>query len=135
MIKIVCVVLLLLTAVGCATHQGSHNTVVRSSIPELSTEELAKIHDIPFPSQVKPMRLLLSDTQLVLTYVSSLSISEVLDFFTSGMEYWGWETLGSVTALESCLIFSKPTKICAITLRKEEQMTRVTLFTSVKKAY
>lgn len=120
-------------AVGCGTQRISHSIVIRSSVPELSAEEQAKIHDIPFPSQVKPMKLLLSDNQMVLSYFSRLSINELVDFFTARMDYWGWELVSAVEAVESCLLFSKPTKVCTITMRNEEQMTRVTLFSSIKK--
>jgi hypothetical protein len=110
-----------------------HSIVVSTAHPELTTEEQAKIQDIPFPSQIKPQKLLFTQSQIAFSYETSLSREELVEFFGTGMDYWGWEQLGTIEAAESCLLFSKPSKLCAILLRDEDQMRWVTFFITHKK--
>lgn len=119
---------------GCGTQRSANVIIAHSSAPGLTSEEQARIHDIPFPSQVYPTKILFSETQLVLSYSTHISQSKLIDFFLAGMEYWGWELLGNVLAQESCLMFAKPSKVCSITLRKEDDSTRVLIFSTLKKS-
>ena len=54
------------------------------------------------------------------------------ELYRKGMEYWGWERLCNIKAAETCMMFSKPSKICSITFRREGFYTRVVVFTTVK---
>lgn len=126
-------VFMLLSAVGCSTYKSSNLILARTALPELTREEQARIHDIPFPSQIKPIKILFSQTQIVLYYLTTSSHAELIEFFKGGMDYWGWELQGNIVAQESCIMFTKPSKICVITFRPEDEMTRVTLFSTSKK--
>jgi hypothetical protein len=125
---------------GCGSYQKatSHSVPLLNSLadtfeaPLLTTEELAKLHDLPFPLKAQPTKLLLTDTQKVLAYRTDLSQQELSDFYHANMEYCGWEELGIVRAPESCFTFSKPSKLCTIVLRSEGTITSVTLFSTLK---
>lgn len=111
---------LLLLLTGCA---GTKQVRLEQRPPEcavlpcLTEEERARIHDISFPLQVQPTKLLLTESQMVLSFLSELSQGKLSAFYRTSMEYWGWKEFGAVLAQESCLIFVKPSKLCVITLR------------------
>lgn len=98
----------------------------------LTQEELARIHDLSFPLQVQPRKILLNEGQMVIAYTSGLSQEELIGFYHTGMDYWGWEELGIVRSDESCLMFAKPSKLCTITLRPKGSETYVVLFTTLR---
>jgi hypothetical protein len=123
---------LLMCLPGCAYRQESL-VVDRERFPLFSAEERARIDDLSFPLQVEPEKLLSTENQLVLTYLTSLSQDALCDMYHTSMEYWGWEEDAVVRAPESCLLFSKPSKVCSVLMRPEGLQTRVTLFTSRKK--
>ena len=100
--------------------------------PRLSAGEQARIHDIPFPLQVQPRKLLLTESQMVISYTSYLTQEELSAFYHTGMDYWGWEELGIVRSDESCLMFAKPSKLCTIVLRSKGTETYVVLFTTLR---
>lgn len=122
-------ILLLLS--GCSPLKFS-SAVRSSSFPSLSEEERARIHDISFPLEVEPTKLSFTEKQLVLSFKADLSQENLNEFYRKGMEYWGWDRLGDVLAVESCMVFSKPSKICVITFRKEGYGTRVLIYTTVR---
>ncbi len=120
---------------GCGLRQGSFTRLYKqASFPALTEEERARIHDISFPLEVEPTKLSFTESQMALAYMTDLSQEDLISLYRTGMEYWGWEELGVVTAAESSLMFSKPSKVCTIVLRPEGIQTRVLIFTTVKKA-
>ena len=120
---------------GCGLRQGPFvGTYTQGSFPALTEEERARIHDISFPLEVEPTKLSFTESQMVLAYKTDLSQEKLISLYRTGMEYWGWEELGVVNADETCLIFSKPSKVCAITLRPEGAQTRVLIFSTLKKS-
>ena len=143
-LKVFVKVLFMGTVLACLSGCGSYqmtaphsvhllsNSADDSEIPLLTTEELAKLHDLPFPLKAQPVKLLLTDSQKVLAYRTELSQEEISDFYHANMEYCGWEELGIVSAAESCFTFAKPSKLCTIVLRSEGTLTSVTLFTTLK---
>lgn len=68
----------------------------------------------------------------MLSFKTDMSQENLNETYRKGMEYWGWERLGNIKSAESCMIFSKPSKICTITFRPEGYATRVVVFTTVK---
>ncbi len=119
---------------GCGVRQRPFTgTYTRNSFPALTEEERARICDIAFPLEIEPTKLSFTESQMVLAYKTELSQEKLISLYRTGMEYWGWEELGMATAAETSLIFSKPSKVCAITLRPEGDCTRVLIFTTVKK--
>ncbi len=124
---------------GCGLHQETVYDTVMSAptaavveYPRLTTEEQARIHDIPFPLQVQPRKLLLNESQMVIAYTSQFPQDELVSFYHKGMDYWGWEELGIVSSDESCLTFAKPSKLCTITLRSKGPETYIVLFTTLR---
>jgi hypothetical protein len=118
-------------------HQTSNTFLVASRtdselFPYLSPEEQARLHDISFPLQVRPLRLLATEQQIVLSYRTELSQVELIAFYHPDMEYCGWEEIAVVQAAESALLYSKPSKLCSIYLRPEGAYTHVTLFVATK---
>ena len=122
---------LLLCLTGCTQFRSSRS-VRRTRFPTLTEEERARIHDISFPLGVEPTKLSFTEKQLVLSFKTELSQDKLNEIYRKGMEYWGWERLGNIKAAESCMTFSKPSKICMITFRNEGFSTRVVIFTTVK---
>ncbi len=120
---------LLLCLPGCARFQSSRT---RYKVPVVTEEERARIHDITIPLGIEPTKLSFTEKQLVLSYTIALSQDKLNEVYRKGMEYWGWERLGTVCAAESCMIFSKPSKVCSVVFRKEGPLTRVVIFTTVR---
>ncbi len=122
----------LLSLSGCIKQGSFTGFYSQAPFPELSEEERARIHDISFPLGVEPTKLSITESQMVLAYKIDQSQEKLISLYRSGMEYWGWEELGVVEAAESSMMFSKPSKVCTITLRPEGSDTRVLIFTTVK---
>ncbi len=138
-VKVLFMGTLLVCLSGCGGRQElSLSSVIMTpavqveEFPNLTPEELARLHDMSFPLNVQPKKLLFTETQMVLTYTTELSQEELRVFYHTSMDYWGWEELGIVMAPESCLMFAKPSKLCTIVLRSEGTQTSVTLFTTLK---
>lgn len=55
---------------------------------------------------------------LVLAYRVYLKSHDIKSFFMLEMERLGWNMIARVDNIESLLVFSKPTKVCTISLRK-----------------
>ena len=121
----------LLCLTGC-TQFRSFRSVRKAPFLQLTEEERARIHDISFPLGVEPTKLLFTEKELVLSFKADISQDKLNEKYRKDMEYWGWERLGNIKATESCMIFSKPSKICTITFRNEGLSTRVLVFTTVK---
>ena len=125
-----CLGIFLLSTVGCGYRQ---DVISRRSFPLLSTEERARIHDLSFPLHSELEKLLSTEKELVISYLTDLSQDALSEHYHTSMEYWGWEELSRIHAAESCFIFSKPSKICAVTVRPEARQMRVLIFVASKK--
>jgi hypothetical protein len=124
---------------GCGLRQESSMHTVTTvpvvqgaEFPVLTQEELARLHDLSFPLRVEPRNLLMTDAQMVFSYTTELSEDELITFYHAQMDYLGWEEQAVVKAPESCLMFTKPSKLCTITLRSDGALRRVTLFITLK---
>ncbi len=124
--------IVLLSLTGCSSHQFGRGTFGRTNSLALTQEERARIHDISFPLNVEPIKLLFTESQMVISFVTELSQTQLIKDYRAGMEYWGWHEIGRIAAQESCLIFIKPSKVCSIILRPEGLKIRVVLFSTIK---
>ncbi len=127
---------LLLFLTSCAPKQAvSIQSRKRETTQILTDEERARLHDIAFPEDVRPEKLVSQSGQTILTYISKSSVQELFDFYRTDMEYIGWDLVTAFKADESCLIFEKPAKRCIVTTRSDEMagQTRVILFIGPRK--
>jgi len=87
-------------------------------------EQEAKLVDIPLPIDISPISQYFSDNTslqnshgMMLGYTSNLTSNAVATFYMHEMERLGWQQLVNVDTVEQLLIFSKPHKMCAISIR------------------
>jgi len=90
------------------------------------------MNDIPFPLGVTPIKVYDAEGSAVLSYTSCMTAAEIKTFYHTEMEYAGWEELGSIVAQESCLIYSKPSKLCTITFGSPKGQMAVVSFITPK---
>jgi hypothetical protein len=97
----------------------------------------AKLTDIPIPMQAIPLfsatdqdKQLDTFQELCLGYHSELESDEIIKFYNAEMERLGWQQKGIFVQPEALLIFEKPHKICAISIRskKNSSATHTCLF-------
>ena len=86
-------------------------------------EELeAKLIDIPIPLSAKPlMRYYSSERDMnteILGYNVLMELKDVLDFYVQEMERLGWQRIGFCSGFESLITFTKPDKLCSISIRE-----------------
>lgn len=120
----------LVSLTACSLRQPSG---WRRTASVLTHEERSRIHDLTFPLNVQPTKLLFNERQMVLSFTTELTQAQLIKDYRAGMEYWGWDEVGSVAASESCLIFIKPSKVCAVMIRPEGSERRVMIFSTIKK--
>jgi len=92
----------------------------------ISADE-AKWFDIPVPLQAVSQGDCLDDQddRLFVRYSVFLDRQAIVDFYEREMERLGWQhEMESINDQESLLIFSKPTKICAVSLRSSSDTRR-----------
>lgn len=80
---------------------------------KLSDVSLPLSIELVFASQPTPG---LSE-QMVLGYKTIQKVDQIVDFFMTEMEMFGWHVLKSFKNNESLFIFKKPQKMCAISVR------------------
>ena len=98
-------------------------------------EQEAKMVDIPFPLGAVPLENVSVYTQdeSVIGYQCSASNEDLREFYTLEMEREGWCNLMSIASSESMLVFSKPYRLCVISLRESEQSQECRVFIFVGK--
>ncbi|MBA3752235.1 hypothetical protein H0X06_05610 [Candidatus Dependentiae bacterium] len=137
--KGVVVVPLLLSLTGCGTYKVIPKKIVHEvelrpeeTVEFLIDEEKARLHDISFPIGVRPYKIALTECQAIIGYSSTDSLENLVQYYTSDMEYWGWEKQSSFLGYEGCIIFRKPSKECVITFRHESNSIKVIIFIGQK---
>lgn len=94
----------------------------------LSTQQYKhKLLDIPLPVDSFPIagcKDYIAAQELSLSRYTSLNQSALLDFYTSMFEQSGWCLMGQVNgACESVMVWAKPRKLCAVSLRSIAKRT------------
>ncbi|MCX5922278.1 MAG: hypothetical protein NTX86_03045 [Candidatus Dependentiae bacterium] len=102
-------------------HQSSrrHRERVVDTLPVYRE---AKLDDIPIPlsaflQSYDPKKSSTLVDSIMLTYTVFLSRNDIMLFYDREMERLGWQKLAFVNDEEALLLFSKPTKVCSISLR------------------
>lgn len=96
---------------------GAQEVAVKSQdYPLLTDEEKARLLDIPFPlvTHIWNLSSKENDRKITLKFFVSMLMQDVVAYYRTEMEYWGWQELGIFVADESCLVFGKPTKQCIV---------------------
>ena len=107
----------LIKTVRCKLEAGSRRA-------DSFTQELeAKLIDIPIPLSAKPLLDYYtagSDLPIdLLGYNVSMELEDVLKFYEHEMERLGWQRLAFCTGFETLLTFSKPDRLCSISIRPQ----------------
>lgn len=81
----------------------------------------AKLSDIPLPFHTKPAVLLSdpfsSDQSVMLSYSTSQSMTQLIDFYVYEMELQGWSTVASCCGKETFFFFEKPFRWASILIK------------------
>jgi uncharacterized protein YydD (DUF2326 family) len=83
--------------------------------------------DIPFPLGAMPIdheHTRVSENQQFLAYAVNQSENNLVKFFEQEMERLGWQKISVLRDFEALLIFTKPDRICSISLRDASQEIR-----------
>ena len=86
-------------------------------------QQEARLIDIPIPIHADSLGFheqQLTDgnsDSLVLAYRVHLKQPDIRSFFEIEMERLGWNMIANVQDVESLLVFAKPSKVCAVSLR------------------
>jgi hypothetical protein len=121
---------LLIMLVGCGPKRPAQP--IKSVHPVLTDEERARLHDVPFPLSCSIHKLSLEAQQSIVSLRTTLSCTELIDFYRAHMDLAGWQEEGLIEADETCMIFRKPSKDCIITLRMQEGQMCVVIFVKKK---
>lgn len=90
-------------------------------------QQEARLVDIPIPFHADSLGFhenQLSNgvnDSLVLAYRVYMKEKDIRSFFITEMERLGWNMISNVQNIESLLVFIKPTKVCAVSIRSNEQ--------------
>jgi len=129
------VIVLSFLLVGCSRHQLSEkhtdssdiksDYLVQSALIDNIIKQEAMLVNIPLPlydERILPSSLDTVDRDvIVLGYKSSLTPSQIIDFFLSQMERYGWKQLVLFAGFESILQFKNPDFYCTILVRSLEK--------------
>lgn len=90
----------------------------------------AKFNDIPVPFGSEPISDFFmqepDDTHgIVFGYTNISSIAKLYEFFKAECISFGWRFIGGMSGIETMLIFEKPDRACAISLRPLEDSTAI----------
>jgi len=85
-------------------------------------QQEAKFSDIPIPLETMPLNDYFSHQNtatdpITAGYKTTMLLDEVTTFYLQQMERTGWRKVASVTGIESLLIFEKPDRVCAVSIR------------------
>lgn len=100
-----------------------------NNVPAERLYSEARCTDIPISLGVKKLVDMTAETPeagLVIQYNAVLSTPELIDFYESEMELYGWRKKGQVSAMdETVLFFEKPVKTCAVHIRLESPSVKI----------
>ncbi len=108
--------------------------IQRQVILDNIVQQEAMLVNIPIPlydERILPQALdFLESETSVLGYSSSLIVQQLIDFFMSQMELYGWKHLVSFESNETILIFENPYSYACISLKHTaEQKTLIFIYT------
>jgi len=122
--------------VGCGQNKKSKKKFLTDrelkNLRTLPCEKEARLSDIPIPLGAKPMDEFLSDpysaTETVVGYHSDRKIEDLFSFYLQEMERLGWQTIASFDGNEKSLNFQKPSKFCSVSIRKDQELSKIIIF-------
>jgi len=103
--------------------QHSWNTPMPDHKAHIVCQQEARLIDIPIPLHALAIQSESSTVpnqetdSLVLAYRVNSKYRDIGSFYTNEMERLGWNMISSVYDVESLLVFIKPQRVCAISLR------------------
>lgn len=85
-------------------------------------EQEARLYDIPLLIDAQPHQYFDQNNKstVYITYHSHVNADDAMTFYLQEMECHGWQQLAVFDHQENLLIFEKPTKKCAISIRPVE---------------
>ena len=100
----------------------------------------AKLSDVPIPLNAEPLKecFSISDSnkKIILGYICDGHSTHMVKFYNDQMERLGWESVASFNGCETLMIFKKPFRTCAISIRmyshkhnRKQEHTKVIVFT------
>ena len=109
----------------------------------LSDEHEARLIDIAIPFGVQFLEQYAdsesADNEKVLGYITRMSVTELVGFYTEQMERLGWSCACHVRGYEQLLLFERPDRLCAIVIRSasgaqqgDMPLTKIVVFMSPK---
>ncbi len=98
-------------------------------------QQEAKLIDVSIPLNATPLSEYYiaskNNTQAIsLGYSTSLTVLELLDFYTIEMEHFGWRNVARSEGKEELLFYQKPYNYCAISLRPNLDNTTIVILTT-----
>jgi hypothetical protein len=103
-------------------------------------QQEAMLVDIPIPlydERIIPSLDSLPESHtLVFGYKSPLSRTQVIEFFMTQMERYGWQHLVSFDSVESLLQFSSPDRYCSVIIKdyNDKNLSGSSIFIYIKKS-
>lgn len=125
--KIVVLCSLFIVCAGCTLHKANREQEF------LEKTLLAKYSDIPDAPFHTVLQTVIAEEnrpgQVQITYTTTMSQSQVIDFYEQEMERLGWNFIGKSLAKDVLLQYSKPDVFCSILL----QQKKITVFVVQRK--
>ncbi|MEX0940033.1 MAG: hypothetical protein WDZ41_01605 [Candidatus Babeliales bacterium] len=95
----------------------------------------ARIYDIPILIDAMPEKIEEKDSGVFISYKATLSLQDIVHFYEDEMERLGWQLFASFEQFEQLLIFEKPSKIAAISIRPDKNKFLVVLSVTPKNIF
>lgn len=139
-VAIICMIGIFLCS-GCASKKRLLRglEVSKSKVLGQTSEEEARLIDIPFPFDVKTRKINLIESskvnkaQTAVSFETTLSTGEVGEFYRLEMERLGWKELCNFDdSLGSLVVFEKPHKYAVVSIRFFKRRISVRCFVSAK---
>ncbi len=134
-----CVAVLFLSGCGFRQRQTGASHVDRARMQENMDQFVrlqARLVDIPIAVGAVPCLDLYDEVSsyrgVMLQYKVSSPREDVIRFYTYEMERMGWQCIMLVHASEDLLIFDKPERLCAISIRSAGLQVLVVISTGAK---
>lgn len=106
-------------------------------VKDVAHYEEARLFDVPLPmgsrlvTAPRQNENLTDDAQTVTSWHSGSNVSETAEFYHRQMEQAGWLEVEHIVGSEHLFIFSKPDRMCVVTIRSRDRQTSgciITLF-------
>lgn len=121
------------------TKQVMLESSATSGIQQGADECEARLADIAIPFGAQLLNQYANYThpqhQTVLGYASTMSMDDVVAFYTEQMETLGWRCMGHIAGYEQLLLFERPGRLCNVVIRSlthpthaNEVFTKIVLF-------